>query len=360
MEETAELAQRVETVLTQYIDERTTAAEDVEVHFASALESLSGFVLSGGKRIRPAFAWWGWVGAGGDPDSAEATAVLSAVSALELIQTSALVHDDLIDASAVRRGSPTVHTAFADEHRAREWHGDAERFGLAAAVLLGDVALAWADDMLYSAGLPADVLRRAAPAWQAMRTEMLAGQYLDVLTQVRGDESVSAAVRIDQLKTAAYTVERPLHFGAELAGAGSAVIDAYREFGANLGVAFQLRDDLLGVFGDPEVTGKPAGDDLREGKRTLLVALGIEAATTAGREDAAQTLRAAIGNPDLTAADVTATGELLADLGAVDAVEGRIEKLTAAAMEALHSTEIVEPARTRLAEMAVNATRRDR
>ncbi|KAA2256559.1 polyprenyl synthetase family protein [Solihabitans fulvus] len=331
----------------------------MEESFAGAVDALSGFVLGGGKRIRPTFAWWGWRGAGGDPDGPLADAVLTAASSLELIQACALIHDDLMDASAVRRGSPTVHVAFAERHRTQRWLGEPERFGLAAALLIGDVALAWADDMLFDSGLPDDALRRMREPWQYMRSEMLAGQYLDMLTQARGDSSTQAALRIDRLKTAAYTVERPLHLGAAIGGGSPELIAGLRTFGADIGVAFQLRDDLLGVFGDPEVTGKPAGDDLREGKRTLLVALGLELAQASGAHAATAALHAAIGRPDLDTGTVDEVRALLHELGAVDAVEQRITALTDTALAALRAAPVAEPAATRLAELAVSATKRN-
>jgi geranylgeranyl diphosphate synthase type I len=286
--------------------------------------------------------------------------VLNAVSALELVQACALVHDDLMDASELRRGQPTVHVRFAEAHRAGAWHGEPEQFGMAAAVLLGDLALAWADDMFADAPL-SDAMRRAArEPWLAMRAEMFAGQYLDVLAQAEGDESEERALGVARLKTAAYTVERPMHLGAALAGADQDTIASVRTFGTDIGVAFQLRDDLLGVYGDTEVTGKPAGDDLREGKRTLLVSLGLSYAERAGRHADADLLRAALGDPDLTLATIDQVRELLVEVGAVDELERRIEKLTASGLAALDVAGLVEPGRTRLADLAIAATRRDR
>ncbi|MET0237692.1 MAG: polyprenyl synthetase family protein [Kibdelosporangium sp.] len=319
---------------------------------ADALDALVEFILRGGKRIRPTFAWWGWRGAGGEPD---APAVLRAVSGLELIQACALVHDDLMDDSAVRRGSPTVHITFGRLHQQQGWLGDPRRFGMAAAILLGDIALAWADDMFYSSGVTANRIAAASEPWQAMRSEMLAGQYLDILTQVQGDESPEAALRVARMKTAAYTVERPLQMGAALAGADTEVVERLREFGADIGVAFQLRDDLLGVFGDTSLTGKPAGDDLREGKRTLLVALGLRQATEAG----ATVIRNCLGSQTLTGSDIERTREVRVESGAVDAVEQKIEQLTQTAMRALESAGLADPAGARLAELAVAATRRN-
>ena len=352
------LVAAVEAALTTYLRTRTSDAAAIDPAFGEATEVLASFVLGGGKRIRPTFAWWGWRGAGGDVEAPEAITVLRAISALELIQACALIHDDLMDASATRRGRPTVHVEFARKHAAARWRGQPARFGAAAAILLGDLALAWADDMLFAAGLSPAALRRAAPAWRAMRTEVLGGQYLDVLHQSTGDVSARAALQIDRYKTAAYTVERPLHLGAALADAPPELVAAYRRFGADIGVAFQLRDDLLGVFGDPAVTGKPAGDDLREGKRTLLVAVAVERAEQRGLPDAKQAVIDAVGDPALDTAGVERVRDLLTDLGAVQAVEQRIAALTGSALDALSAAEVAEPAASALADLAITATRR--
>jgi geranylgeranyl diphosphate synthase type I len=352
------VAEHVERALADYLATRHAGMAEAAPSFGSAVASLSEFVLGGGKRLRPTFAWWGWRGAGGDADSDQARAVLRAVSALELIQACALVHDDLMDASAVRRGQPTVHVSFAARHRERGWLGESDRFGAAAAILLGDLALAWADDMFVGSGI--DPLRQVAAhePWRAMRAEMLAGQYLDVLTQAKGDESAEAALSVARMKTAAYTVERPLHLGAALAGAPESMIKALRAFGADIGVAFQLRDDLLGMFGDTDVTGKPAGDDLREGKRTLLMSVGIANADAAGRTADAAVLRGALGNHDLDTATVEQARGLLIDLGAVTELERRIDDLTETALATLASADLVAPAARMLADLAVTATRR--
>lgn len=344
--------------LTDYLAVRTAATAGIDPAFAEATEALTAFVLTGGKRVRPTFAWWGWRGAGGAADTPEALAVVRATAALELIQACALIHDDLMDASATRRGRPTVHVEFANRHADAGWDGPPDRYGAAVAILLGDLALAWADDMLRAAGLPAAAAARAVAPWEAMRTEVLGGQFLDVLGQAKGDRSAHAALQIDRFKTAAYTVERPLHLGGALAGASPELIAAYRRFGADIGVAFQLRDDLLGVFGDPAVTGKPAGDDLREGKRTLLLAIAAERAAELRRPDVGKEIDVAVGDPDLDDAGVDRVRGLLVELGAVDAVEHRIEALTTSALDTLAVARLAEPAGSRLAELAVAATSR--
>jgi geranylgeranyl diphosphate synthase type I len=350
----------IDTALSVFLADRIADAAAIDPDFGRAAESLADFVLGGGKRLRPTFAWWGWRGAGGSVDAPETAAVLRAISALELLQAAALIHDDLMDASATRRGRPTVHVAFARRHAEAGWQGRPARFGAAAAILLGDVALVWADDMVRASGLPAAAVERTAEPWQAMRTELLGGQFLDVLNQSTGAVSTAAALQVNRYKTAAYTVERPLHLGAAIAGAGPEVVAAYRRFGADIGVAFQLRDDLLGVFGDPEVTGKPAGDDLREGKRTVLIATAVERAEQLGDPAARDAVLTAVGDPDLDGDGVEEVRGLLTELGAVAAVEQRIAALTGSALDALGTAEIAEPAAARLADLAVTATRRRR
>ena len=359
----AELATAVQRELTAFIAARETECTRIDRAVGSAVRVLADFVLNGGKRLRPTFAWWGWRGAGGDPGGEQARAVLRVASALELLQAGALIHDDVMDDSTTRRGMPTVHVTFAARHSSRRWLGPADRFGAAAATLLGDYALLWADDLLREAGLDPLALQRAGAVWNSMRIELIAGQYLDVRAQASGDETDLAALRVARYKSAAYTVERPLHLGAAIVDAGPELVAAYRRFGTDIGVAFQLRDDLLGVFGDPAVTGKPAGDDLREGKRTLLVALALRAAerrADQAADAAVATVRAALGKPELSGDELDAVRSALIDLGAVDAVEHRIEALTESALAALAAAPVAEPAASRLAELAIAATRRNR
>lgn len=346
----------VEAALRGFFESRRPLTEAVGGTFTDATATLEAFVLRGGKRVRPAFAWTGWLGAGGDPNGGDADAVLRACAALELVQACALVHDDIIDSSATRRGFPTLHVEFAHRHSVGGWAGYPGKFGESVAILLGDLALSWADDMVRESGVDAAAQARIAPVWSAMRTEVLGGQYLDISTEVTGDESVAAALRISRYKTAAYTIERPLHLGAALAGADDALIAAYREFGTDIGIAFQLQDDLLGVFGDPAVTGKPSGDDLREGKRTVLFA---EALVRADASDpgTADFLRRGIG-ADLTDDQVQRMRQVITDLGAVDAVQARIDDLTAAGLRALDASTATAAAKDELRAMAVAVGRR--
>lgn len=323
--------------------------------FRDGTDNLARFVLNGGKRIRPSFAWLGWLGAGGRPE--RGSAVLTACAALEFVQACALIHDDIIDSSSTRRGAPTIHVERARRHRESGWHGDADQYGISVAILLGDLALSWADDMLLGAGLEPAEVRRAAPTWSAMRTEVLGGQILDVTAEAVDDATVETAFRINRFKTAGYTVARPLEFGAMLADPAEAVVNGYREFGIDIGIAFQLRDDLLGVYGDPAVTGKPSGDDLREGKRTVLVA-EARAAALRRADGSADRLGKLVG-VTLSDDELAEARALLVELGAVAAVERQIDELTTRALGTLGGLDIVPEAATRLRALAVAATKRD-
>jgi len=318
---------------------------DIDDDLLPLAEAIEAFVLGRGKRLRPAFAFWGYRGAGGKDDDR----VITAVATLELVQASALIHDDLMDASNTRRGEPSLHRRFGSLHSASSWLGDPEQFGAAAAILLGDLCLVWSDEMLESSGLDPATVARSRPVFDRMRKEVMLGQYMDVLSQARGDRSVRLASLVARYKTAKYTVEHPLLFGAALAEANPVINDAYSAFGLPLGEAFQLRDDVLGVFGDPVLTGKPAGDDLREGKRTYLTAMAFEnAACAADRELLARSL----GNPLLDEAAVMRVREVILRSGALEATEARIEQLTASALAALDAVELAEGAGTVLRELA--------
>jgi geranylgeranyl diphosphate synthase type I len=282
--------------------------------------------------------------------------VLRLFAALELLHACALVHDDVIDDSATRRGLPTVHRLFADRHRERNWHGSPNQFGLSAAILLGDLSLVWADDIVATVDLPLDAHRRVQRVWADIRTEVLGGQYLDIAAEASGAESVASAMTVNTYKTASYTILRPLQLGAAAAADRPDVQAAFHEFGTDLGVAFQLRDDVLGVFGDPAVTGKPSGDDLRSGKRTVLLAEAVERADKSDPA-AAKLLRTSIGT-ELTDAEVQELCQVIESVGALAAVEEHIDILTRRALDVLAAMPIDVHAKAGLAELAGRASNR--
>lgn len=307
--------------------------------------------VTGGKRFRAAFCWWGFRAV--RPDVADDAALLRACAALELLQASALVHDDLMDASDTRRGNPATHKALEAEHTGAGWRGDPVQYGAAGAILLGDLLLAWSDTMLRRSGLPLSDVAGALEVFDLCRTEVITGQFMDVSVQARGHADVSEAMTVLRYKSAKYSVERPLHVGAALAGADPEVLRALTSFGLPVGEAFQLRDDLLGVYGDPATTGKPAGDDLVEGKRTVLVALALEHAPA---EDAAR-LDAALGH-ELDAETLTDLRRIITDSGAQQRVETMIDELVTPALAALDGAGLDPHATSVLRSLAEAATQR--
>jgi geranylgeranyl pyrophosphate synthase len=313
-------------------------------------------LAAGGKRLRPLFAYWGWRGglADGPGPREDDAAVLRAVAALEFVHTSALVHDDVMDGAATRRGRPATHLGFAGRHGDQGLSGDPGMFGVGAAILVGDLALVWSDELLRCSGLSDAALTRARAVWDTMRTEVTAGQYLDLLRAGGGLPGPEGAMKVARYKSAGYTIQRPLLLGAALAGADPQVADAYTEIGLPLGEAFQLRDDVLGVYGDPAVTGKSSDDDLREGKRTLLVALAEQAADDDGR----RLLHEALGNPDAGPEQFAALRRLIEQTGARASVERRIAERTDEARRAIDDAPLPDDARAALHALAVAATTR--
>jgi geranylgeranyl diphosphate synthase type I len=308
-------------------------------------------LLGGGKRLRPTFAYWGWRSAGGDADGP----ILRAAAALEFLQACALIHDDVMDGSDTRRGKPAAHRRLASMHRSHGYLGSPEDFGVGSAILLGDLCLSWSDELLMASGLSEEALSAAKPIFDEMRTELMAGQYLDLLEQVRGDYDLDGALLVARYKSAKYTVERPLHIGAAAAGADADHLARLTAFGVPLGEAFQLRDDLLGVFGDPQETGKPAGDDLREGKRTALVALAWRNADAIQRD----VLRRHLGDPAITSQMVDELRAVITDTGARAAVEQMIDDRFATCTQAVAELDLDPPTREALERLTVLATRRN-
>lgn len=343
---------RVDEALSKFVADRRPVLIAVGPELEPFVDAATAFV-DGGKRLRPQFCHAGWLVAGGEPAD---PGLVTAAAAFEWLQASALVHDDLIDASDTRRGRPSAHRAFEARHRESGAAGDAAAFGAAAAVLLGDLLLSWSDEMHATAPQvsPALVARpeRAFAArrhWDLCKMEVVAGQFLDVVGQTHTSLTVADAMRVVRYKTAKYTVERPLHVGASLAGADQQLIDGLTAVALPLGEAFQLRDDVLGVFGDPSITGKPAGDDLREGKRTVLVARTAELTDEAGR----LALHEGLGRADR----VEEVRQLMESSGAREAVEADIVALEARALDAIE--DLGQRASDILVPMLRRVTRRE-
>lgn len=341
-----QIAGRVEERLATLLDAERVRWTLVDPELEAPIACLADLVLMGGKRLRPAFCHWAFVGAGGDPAD---PVLIDAGAGFELLHAFALVHDDVMDGSDRRRGAETAHRRFQAKHEAGSWRGEARRFGEGVAILVGDLAFVYADLLL------ADAPRPARDLYDELRIELNIGQYLDVLGTARGGVDLAAARRIASYKSGRYTVERPLHVGAALAGRLPDLVAPLSAYGDPLGEAFQLRDDVLGAFGDAAATGKPVGDDLREGKPTPILAVALDRA----RGAAAQQLER-VGDPTLSDADVAGLQQVLVDTGALAEAEARIASLTGTAVAAIKTSPLTAEARTALCELAHYIATRDR
>lgn len=359
MAESTRLVDLVQECVDQFLVTQESPLSAISPDLLPYLE-LSRSLLRGGKRFRALFCYWGWQAVTDSRGSLPS--VVDAASALELFHAAALVHDDIIDNSDTRRGQPAAHRRFEKLHLDGGWRGDAAEFGRSGALLLGDLLLGWSDELL-DRGLrtlgDADLAASARREFNRMRTEVAYGQYLDVLeerswhTRAEAD-LLSRAHRVIVYKSAKYSVEAPLAIGAAIGGASVGQLSALREFGLPLGIAYQLRDDLLGVFGDPDLTGKPSGDDLREGKRTVLIAV----ARTKLPDNSARLLDELLGDPELSDHQVSVLQASIKQSGAVDQVERIIAHNVDKARSALADAPISADARAQLTTLADTVSRR--
>lgn len=309
-------------------------------------------LLDGGKCLRSTFMYLGWrCGAG--PDSDADTAALRAAAGLELLQAFALLQDDVMDDSPLRRGRPAAHVQFGEWHHRRRLSGSGERFGAALAVLLSDLCLVWAEQMMRESGVAAPALTRAWPHYDAMRVELAVGQFADVANDAGALPTLESVLDVARRKSGNYTVRRPLEIGAAMAGRED-LLDALGGYGDAIGEAFQLRDDLLGVFGSPELTGKPAGGDLAERKATSVVVVAQQMADPAARRQFTELMNA----DELDAADIARWRTLIVATGAVDWIEEMIAERVTAANGHISDDRINDSVQCALSEMAAVCTLR--
>ena len=336
----AGVAARVDARLADLLAAESARWSAFDGQLARPIDDIRSLVLAGGKRLRPAFCTWGYVGAGGAPDDRR---VVDAGAAFELLHAFALFHDDVMDGSDSRRGQPTAHRSHADTHRERAWAGEARRFGEGVAILVGDLAFVYADLLLH--GAPVE----AWEVWNELRIELNVGQYLDVIGSASSERRRVQAERICRYKSGKYTIERPLHLGALLANptCGDAHLAALSRYGLPLGDAFQMRDDVLGAFGETKATGKPVGDDLREGKPTPLMAIAVSRATQAQR-----TVLDMVGASHLTDEQVVEVQDVIRATGALDELEAQITSLTDSAIASLDDVDLTDEARSELVALA--------
>ena len=336
------VATRVEARLSEFLRDEQDRWSGLDSDLSAPLGELTRLVGAGGKRLRPAFFYLAFVGAGGDENSKQ---LLDTQAALELLHASALLHDDIIDGSLTRRGEPTSHTRYISKHADSKWAGEARRFGEGAAILIGDLAFVYADQLMTG------VNSITAKVWNEMRIEVNIGQYLDLLGAAQRERDLTKAESVCRYKSGKYTVERPLHLGASLAAPEQAgvLLEQLSSFGLPLGDAFQMRDDVLGAFGDgaTNLTGKPVGDDLREGKPTPLLALACERATRSQRE-----VLDRVGNPQLSQQEIADIQQVIVETGALVALETIISSLVEQSIAAIAQSSLNKTAINQLTELA--------
>ena len=340
------VAPPVEARIDALLAEETARWGVVDAGLLPPLSALRRFVLDGGKRLRPAFCHWAYAGAGGAPSD---RAVVDAGAALELLHAFALLHDDVMDGSERRRGRACVHVDFAARHAAAGWRGEPRRFGEGVAILVGDLAFVYADLLMV------DVPAEATAIFNELRVELNIGQALDLIGTAEARRDTPMARRIARYKSGKYTVERPLHLGAALMGRLGDLAEPLSAYGLPLGEAFQMRDDVLGTFGDPAVTGKPVGEDLREGKPTPLLAVA-----TARADDDGRKLLDRVGSPDLGDDEIAAIQALMDETGARQETERLVDELADEAVAALDRAALTGEAKAALTELAAFVAHRDR
>lgn len=338
----------VDALLGRFLDERVAALGALDPALEPVGREISALVGASAKRLRPAFVYWGHRATG----AAHTEGVLRPAAAVELLHTFALIHDDVMDRSAERRGRPAVHEALACAFERDGLDGDPRWFGIGGAILAGDLAFVWADQLLDDAPLDDAAVARARRVFTELRTEVMAGQYLDLRLAGRTVVAEEESLRVALLKSGRYTVTRPLQLGATIDGGRRDLDGTLVAYGDAAGLAFQLRDDVLGLFGDPAATGKGALSDLREGKRTVLMVRALERASAAGRE----VLLASLGDERLDEEAASRVREIVVDCGALDGVERLLAEQQERARAALGPVE--PPAREALQELADFAAQR--
>jgi geranylgeranyl diphosphate synthase type I len=334
-----DVASRVDKRLESLLAVERERWAKVDADLVPPIDEIARLVLAGGKRLRPAFCFWGFVGAGGDPTD---ELVIDAGAALELLHAFALFHDDVMDGSLTRRGEPTTNAKFEASHGADKLAGESRRFGDGVAILVGDMAYVYSDQLMRNAS------PQAWTIWNELRIELNFGQYLDILGSAMNERRREKAERICRYKSGKYTIERPLHLGALLAApTRDDLIPVLSTYGLPLGDAFQMRDDVLGAFGDTAITGKPVGDDLREGKPTPLMAIATARANAAQLKELQL-----VGNQDLTPEQIARVQEVICETGALDELEIVITRLTDEAIAAVQNVPFAQSVRDEMITLA--------
>lgn len=348
--ELQQFKQKFDPLLVAYLDEQIADAQSRDKFTASGLEYCKKMIMAGGKRLRPALAMWGYQGAGGDDTEAMMQAALS----VELLHAFLLVHDDIMDRDATRHGVDTIHERYRKQLRYLLGEAEAVHAGQSIALVFGDILNAFGNHALFTTNFDKERIFAALTYLQQVIHHTIIGQLQDVMAEYRGVATREETLRMYEYKTARYTIESPLVLGAILAGANEAVRAQIHDFAIPLGIAFQIRDDILGVFGDAKTLGKPVGSDIREGKITLLVVTAREKAPACD----VKILNELLGKKDLSQDDIAQFRAIITDCGARGHAEQYAEQLISDAHKSLDTVEFTPEIKKILTSLASYMTKR--
>jgi geranylgeranyl diphosphate synthase type I len=321
------LKEQIDLEIAQYLDQVIKEARGVDAFMTDVITHFKKTILAGGKRIRPIMMYWGYIAAGGKNEQE----IIKTSISLELIHAFLLIHDDIIDRDDIRHGQKTIHATYRDHYNKFFSGDDGEHFGTAVAIVSGDFVYSLGNQVIFSSAFSSDVIVKALNKMQEIVGLTCVGEIQDVYMSYGYNVSEEKIIAMYENKTAKYTFDGPLKLGAIMAGADDALCDKLSAFAIPLGIAFQIRDDILGVFGDAKKTGKPVGSDIAEGKMTLMVHRAISLADRKQKKE----LKRLLGKKDITNKEIAIFQKILHDTGAMKSIDEQMKILINQSQKAL-------------------------
>jgi len=341
----ADYKQKIEIELKKYLAKKTKEAYQTSRYCGEMLDHITDITLRGGKRIRAALLFYSYMAHGGKDEKMALYASMS----IELAQTYLLIHDDIMDRDILRRGGSTIHHIYRQLAEKRyKGRIESEHYGRSIAILAGDTANGFSNEILAELPIDSKLTRRALLELNKMYNKEYFGQLLDINSELIDNVSRNDVVRIHELKTSPYTFDTPMKLGAILAGADEKTVDRLSKYAIPLGVAFQIQDDILGMFGREEKLGKPTTSDLREGKRTLLILDALEKADRGDR----QTILENLGNESVGEAELQKVKEIVQKTGALEMSRDMAKGFVNKAIEGIEHLNLEEKGRNFLVGIA--------
>jgi len=340
----------VEKELDLFFKDKLEKADKIDPSSKQMIELLKEFTLRGGKRLRAALVYYGYRCF----SNKNLKEIIKASVTMELIQSYLLIHDDIIDNDDLRRNGPTLHISYKNIAKRKYKKIDSNHFGLSMAILAGDICAAFANEIMAKLKIKEKNKIQALNVLNHSLHHVIYGQVLDVLSELRIITNKDIE-KIHRLKTATYTIESPLHIGALLAGAKQKHLKTLSNYAIPLGKAFQIKDDILGMFGEKEKVGKPVGSDIKEGKKNLLILKALESATPAQR----QAIEEALGNQDLTKNQLNQVRAIVIKTGSLSYSQNLAKNLVKKAKSAIKSAKFRPVGKNFLLKIADYIEKRD-